>query len=67
MRYYFEGLKIDQLKTGLKSMAQYFFFYALTKWTCPPWREHNSHLKGMGDETLIGLLHIMPKNTPITH
>ncbi len=33
----------------------------------PPWRERNSLLKGMGDETLIGLLHVMPKNTPITH
>ncbi len=33
----------------------------------PPWRERNSLLKGMGDETLIGLLHVMPQNTPITH
>ncbi len=27
----------------------------------PPRSEHNSLLKGMGDETLIGLLHIMSK------
>ncbi len=27
----------------------------------PPCRERNWLLKGMGDETLIGLLHVMPK------
>jgi len=26
-----------------------------------PWRESNFLLKGMGDETLIGLLHVTPK------
>jgi len=30
----------------------------------PPWREHNWLLKVLGDETLIGLLHVMPKTHP---
>jgi len=31
----------------------------------PPWREHNWLLKGMGDEPLIGFLHVTvcPKHT----
>ncbi len=32
-----------------------------------PQRAFNSLLKGTGDETLFGVLHVMPKNTPITH
>ncbi len=34
------------------------------------WSERNLLIKGMGDEILIGLLHIMPNimhKTPITH
>ncbi len=31
----------------------------------PPWREHNWLLKGMEDETLIALLHAMPKTHPL--
>ncbi len=30
-----------------------------------PWHERNSLLKGMGEETLIGLLHIMHKTHPL--
>ncbi len=33
----------------------------------PPWREHKWLLKGMGDETMIGLLRVMPPNTHMTH
>ncbi len=30
-----------------------------------PWRERNWLLKGIGDETLIGLLQVMPKTHPL--
>ncbi len=30
-----------------------------------PWRERNWLLKGMGDETLIGLLQVTPKTHPL--
>ncbi len=33
----------------------------------PPWRENKWLLKGMGDETMIGLLRVMPQNTHMTH
>ncbi len=31
----------------------------------PPWHKRNSLLKGMGDETLIDLLHVTPKKHPL--
>ncbi len=31
----------------------------------PLWCEHNWLLNGMGDETLIALLHVMPKTHPL--
>ncbi len=33
----------------------------------PPQNERNLLLKGMGDDALVGLLHVTPEKTPITH